>query len=233
MKVDELKVYRGLIDNRTLMTLYSLFNKGIISEIIGIIKEGKESGIFLGKDKNGDKIAIKVYRTVASDFKKMWKYLIADNRFSKIRKDKTSIIYSWCLREFRNLSICFNNGVSCPKPIYAKNNVLLMSFIGDDNPAGRMIDTLVGKKEYDFIIKQIAKIAKSGIVHGDLSPYNILMHKKPVIIDFSHGTSIKSIFADEMLKKDIQNINSYFNKLGTSTVDTDRVYEKIITKVKK
>ncbi len=231
MEKDKLKIYRGIIDNRTLMTLYSFLNKGKIDQVIGIVKEGKESGVFLAKDKEGKQIAIKIYRTLASDFKTMWKYLIGDNRFNKIRKDRTSVIYSWCLREFKNLKICYDAGVSCPNPIDAKNNVLIMEFIGNEQSAPRLIDVSGKKKDYDFILKQIEKMFRVGIINGDLSPYNILVYKKPVIIDFSHGVSVKSSSAPLMLKKDIKNINAYFSKLGIKTKDDEKFYKKLVKEI--
>ncbi|MEM0473300.1 MAG: serine protein kinase RIO [Candidatus Aenigmatarchaeota archaeon] len=228
MDADSLKIYRGIIDNRTLMTLYSFINKGLIDQVIGIVKEGKESGVFLAKDKKQNSIAIKIYRTLASDFKTMWRYLIGDKRFSSIRKNRASVIFSWCSREYKNLKTCYEAGVSCPSPIYAKNNVLLMSFVGDEHPAPRLIDVSAKKKDYEFILKQIELMFKAGIVHGDLSAYNILLYKKPVIIDFSHGISVKSLSAPDMLKKDIQNINSYFSKLGIKTKDERKIYERLV-----
>jgi RIO kinase 1 len=225
----ELKIERGVFDNSTLMTIYDLLNKGYIKEVVGIVKEGKESAIFLCK--GNENIAMKVYRTHAIDFKTMWQYLIGDPRFTKIKKSRIAIAYQWCLREYKNLLIASQAGVSCPKPIVAKNNVLLMEFIGDEEPAPRLIDVKAKRKDYLFILENIEKLLKAGIVHGDLSAYNILYHEKPVLIDFSQATTLKNKLALDMLKRDVENINSYFAKIGIKTINREKLLEKFLRQI--
>ncbi|MEM5777104.1 MAG: serine protein kinase RIO [Candidatus Aenigmatarchaeota archaeon] len=222
----EFKIERGVFDNITLMTLYELINKGYFNEVVGIVKEGKESAIFLGKGEKS--VAIKIYRTHAIDFKTMWQYLIGDPRFTKIRKNRYHITYQWCLREYKNLVIASEAGVSCPKPIIAKKNVLVMQFIGNEIPAPRLIDVKASKKDYLFILEQIEKLFKADLVHGDLSAYNILYYQKPVLIDFSQATTLKNNIALELLKRDIENINSYFEKIGVKVKDSGKLYERYL-----
>ena len=55
----------------------------------------------------------------------------------------------------------------------------------------------------------------AGMVHGDLSPYNILNYnEKPVLIDFSQSTVVKTPNSQELLERDIKNILQFFRKLG-------------------
>jgi RIO kinase 1 len=225
----EFKIERGVFDNPTLMTIYDLLNKGYMKEVVGIVKEGKESAIFLCRGERD--VAMKVYRTHAIDFKTMWQYLIGDPRFTKIKKSRIAIAYQWCLREYKNLLIASQAGVSCPKPIVAKNNVLLMEFIGDEEPAPRLIDVKAKRKDYLFILENIQKLLKAGLVHGDLSAYNILYHEKPVLIDFSQATTLKNKLALDMLKRDVENINSYFAKIGIKTIDSEKLLEKFLRQI--
>ena len=227
----EFKIERGVFDNLTLMTIYELMNKGYIKEVVGIVKEGKESAVFLCRGQGN--MAMKVYRTFAIDFKTMWQYLIGDPRFANIKKSRIAIAYQWCLREYKNLLIASEAGVSCPKPIIAKNNVLLMEFIGNDEPAPRLIDVKAKKKDYLFILENIEKLLKAGLVHGDLSAYNILYHKKPVFIDFSQATTLRNKLAFDMLRRDVENINSYFNKIGIKTVDSEKLFERFVKMVER
>ena len=223
----EFKIERGVFDTQTLKILYDFLNKGVLKEVTSILKEGKESGVFLGKDGNEKNVAIKIYRTEASDFKSMWKYMIGDKRFSRLKKDKRFVINQWCLREFKNLKIAYDAGVSCPKPICAKGNVLLMEFIGENQPAPRLIDIKAKREHYDLILNDLRKLTKAGLVHGDLSAYNILLWHQPIIIDFSHGITVDSELAPKMLKRDIENINSYFSKLKIPIKDSDKIYEEL------
>lgn len=211
----EFKIFRSVFDRRTLLTLYQFLNKDVFKEVIGIVKEGKESVILVAKTKEGKYLAVKVYRTLACDFKTMWRYLVGDIRFLNVKKDRYFVVSLWCQREFKNLRLAYENGISCPKPIAFKGNVLVMEFIGEgDVPAPRLIDVKLNdyKKVYDIILDQIMKLAKTGIVHGDLSAYNILLLEKPYIIDLSHGTPVESQIAQELLERDIKNVNKFFEK---------------------
>jgi len=58
------------------------------------------------------------------------------------------------------------------------------------------------------------KILKSGLVHADLSAFNILnLNDKPVIIDFSQSITKESPHAKEYLERDLKNVNQHFRKL--------------------
>jgi len=224
----DLKIVRGVFDERTLLVLYRLLNKDKISAE-SLIKQGKESVILSGKTKEGNLVAIKVYCVEACDFKTMWKYLIGDPRFKNIRKNRRAIVKVWCQREFKNLSMAYENGVYCPKPIDFMENVLIIDFIGDENElAPRLIDIIPEDPEelYKIILENLKKLVNAGLVHGDLSAYNILFWDKPYFIDLSHGAMIKNPLALELLRKDIKNVDAYFSKLGIKT-DTEKTYKEL------
>ena len=71
---------------------------------------------------------------------------------------------------------------------------------------------------------------KAGLVHADLSEYNILNHKEnPVFIDFSQGTIIENTSAEELLIRDVKNIVHFAKKLNID-LDTKEVVKKIKAK---
>jgi len=227
----EFKIVHGVFDEHTLLVLYKLLNETKITAE-SLIKEGKESVILSGLTPEKNWVAIKVYRTEACEFKKIWKYLIGDPRFKGIKKRKRAIVNLWCKREFKNLKIAFKAGVNCPEPITFNENVLIMSFIGEEKygtPALRLIDLTLENPlpVYRRIIRDLKKLIKSGIVHGDLSAYNILLWDEPYFIDFSHGTTIDNQMALELLKRDIKNINSYFSKLNLHLKHPEKIYEEL------
>jgi len=225
----EFKIFHGVFDERTLLTLYKLLNKTKITAE-SLIKEGKESVILSGLTPEKKWVAIKVYRTEACEFKKIWRYLVGDPRFKSLKKRKRSIVNLWCKREFKNLKIAFKAGVNCPKPIVFRENILIMELIGEGgSPAPRLIDVILedALPVYKDIIKDLKKLIKSGIIHGDLSAYNILLWNKPYFIDFSHGTTIDNQIALELLKRDVKNINTYFSKLNLHLKRPEKIYEEL------
>jgi RIO kinase 1 len=226
----ELKIARGVFDRRTLLVLYELLNKNILKEVIGIIKEGKESVILSGITPENKYAAIKVYRIEACNFKTIWKYLIGDPRFKNIKKDRRFIVKLWCQREFKNLKIAYEGNVRCPKPLAFKENILVMEFIGEDGlPAPRLIDTVIENpgNVYKDVLEEIEKLIKCGLVHGDLSAYNILFLQKPYLIDLSHGTTVDNVTAPGLLERDIKNVNSFFSKFKIDIKDSGMIYEEL------
>ena len=225
----ELKTVRGVFDERTLLVLYRLLNKKKIT-VESLVKEGKESVILSGLTKDKEWVAIKVYRTGACDFKTMWKYLVGDPRFRRITKKRRTIVNLWCQREFKNLKITHKANVNSPKPLFFNENILIMSFIGDGGiVAPRLIDIIPDNPKvlYNLTLKNLKNFVKAGLVHGDLSSYNILLWDEPYFIDLSHSTTVKNQIATELLKRDIKNINSYFSKLNISVKDSKKLYKDL------
>lgn len=232
--VKEFKIEHGVFDEKTLFAIHRLLTKGMIKSVESIVKEGKESVILSGKDKDGDWLAIKVYRTKTANFKSMWTYLVEDPRFSGLKKFRRTVVYTWGRREFKNMKIAFENGISCPQPVEINENVLVMTFIGEDGmPAPRLIDVKLEnpKEEYDFILNEIEKLLKAGIIHTDLSAYNILFYDKPYLIDFSQAVPLEHQSAQEFLKRDIKNVNSYFQKNGVEVKDADELFNSLVKMV--
>jgi RIO kinase 1 len=165
----------------------------------------------------------------------MWKYLVEDPRFSGISKMTRRVVSIWCQREFKNMKIAQSAGVNCPKPLAFKDNVLIMSFIGDNGIlAKRLIDVKPDDPNelYKMVLENLRKLVNVGLIHGDLSAYNILLWDEPYFIDFSHGTTIKNQMAIELLKRDIKNINSYFSKLNVAVKDPEDIFNELIKLIK-
>jgi RIO kinase 1 len=227
------KTMEEVFDQPTLMTLYNLLNKGIIDEIHGVFKSGKESRIYLGINDKGKDLAIKIYLTSSAEFRKgMLKYVSGDQRFKNVRRSKRSLIYLWAQREYKNLQRAKNSGVKVPEPYHVEKNVLVMEFIGEDgipapllkektpsNP-DKMYLTLL---EYMKILYQDAQL-----VHGDLSEYNIMNFREdPIIFDLSQAVPLEHPNVELFLKRDVNNINQFFSKLGVKVRDDEEMISLI------
>jgi RIO kinase 1 len=121
-------------------------------------------------------------------------------------------------------------GVAVPKPIAFLGNVVVMEFIGVGGiPAPKLIDREVRKNDYTRIMKAIDIIySKAQLVHSDLSEYNVLKYDdKLEIIDFGSGVSSKHPSAEEYLRRDVSNINRFFERRGISTVTTEQILMRL------
>ena len=227
----EFKIERKVFDDRTLFAIYKLMTKGFIKSVESEMKEGKESLILSAKNKDGNWLALKVYRVEYCDFKSMWKYLVGDSRFLHVKKNRRAIVLNWCKREFKNLRIAFDAGVNCPEPIAFYENVLVMSFIGEGGELSpRLIDVDLENPQdaYDLILEDYEKMLKAGLIHTDLSAFNILIWDKPYFIDFSQAVPVKHQLAKEFLMRDLKNLNNYFNRLRVKIIDKEQLFKKFV-----
>lgn len=229
----ERAVLEEVFDRSTLMTIYHLMNKGIIDEIYGSVKAGKESKLYWGKDKEGNLLAIKIFLTVSAEFKKgMLIYIQGDPRFTRVRRDTRSLIYLWAQKEFKNLHSAFEAEVSVPKPIAVRRNILIMEFIGEDGISAPLLREMPLKdpdKIYQQIVANVKQLyLKAGLVHADLSEYNIMIwNGKPVLFDVSQAVSREHPMANEFLRRDLENINRYFRWLGVTVLSVEKLFKKV------
>ncbi|MAG38921.1 serine/threonine protein kinase [Candidatus Woesearchaeota archaeon] len=208
---DEWKVYKNVFSEFSLRTLFKLSSEGHFEELISPIFIGKEANIFSASSKKGD-IIIKIYRLENCNFNKMYQYISADPRYKKIKRNRRDIIFNWTQREFKNLMIA-RETIRVPTPITFKNNILLMEMIGKPAPMLKDHKPTNPKKFYEKIIDNMKKLRKKGLIHGDLSEFNILNHEdEPIFIDFSQATLSKAPNAEELDIRDLKNINRFFKK---------------------
>jgi RIO kinase 1 len=229
-------VFEEVFDKSTVMTLYNLLNLGVIEKIFGVVKSGKESRIYRGVDAEGNDIALKIYLTVAVEFKKMLPYIQGDPRFTRTKRSKRSLIYAWAQKEFKNLQRAFAAGIAVPKPIHVKKNVLIMEFMGSgntplptikDNPPKNLT---MARKMYSLLLQNVRLLYhKAGLVHGDLSEYNI-MNKAgiPIIFDMSQAVLIDHPNAEEFLLRDLTNLNRFFQRRGIKVKEIKKLYTWVI-----
>lgn len=226
---EKFKTYKGVFDNSTLRTLFKLSGQGHFDELASPISIGKESSVFSAQTRSGDVVAVKIYRLETCDFNRMYDYIKFDPRFTGLLKKRRKVIFTWAQREYRNLLIARNARIAAPAPLVVKNNVLVEEFIGNTNPAPRLVSQPPEKKEdfFNKILKNIKKLYQQNFTHGDLSPFNILNHNhKPIFIDFSQATVRESPIFQELFERDIRVLCNYFIKLGMK-IDIQKIINKV------
>lgn len=236
-KIDQTKkraTVDSVFDERMYLQLIKLLKAGTLNRIEGIISAGKESNVYLAYGQNNEECAIKIYKIDTNTSKWMRSYITGDPRFKKIPNNVSKIIYLWASKEFKNLKRAYKAGLSVPKPIHIKNNILIMEYIGFASiPAPKLKDIKSPKdpikllNEILYFIKALYQKAK--LVHGDLSEFNILYHnQKPIVIDISQAVTTHHPKAEIYLVRDIKNVFNYFEKIGVEVPNPEAFYYEVI-----
>lgn len=218
---ERFKTMGNVFDLHTEAAIFKLMSEGHFDGLIGPLSTGKEANIFTAK-KGNDKVIVKIYRLETCDFNKMFDYIRYDTRYIGLKKRKRTVIFSWCQREFRNLLKAREANVRAPTPLVFRDNILVMEFVGNREAAPKLKDSYPEdpKKFYDTLVKYVRNFYKAGLVHGDLSEFNILNYDdEPVLIDFSQASPLRSSNSGELLDRDIRNINRFFSRLGVKVND--------------
>jgi RIO kinase 1 len=226
---DQFKVEQSVFDDATFAAIYKLVQDGHIEAFGGPISTGKEANVYEALGEEGD-IAVKIYRINASDFQHMREYLDGDPRFEGIGNDKGKIVLAWTRKEFANLERAQKAGVRVPKPIAVERNVLVMELVGlVEDRARRLAEVNVENPEtaYEVVREYMRRLHGAGLVHGDLSEYNLIVHDgELVVIDLGQAVTVHHRNADDFLRRDCRNVAKFFTRQGLET-DAEALYDYV------
>jgi len=227
----------SVLDTRTLRVLDYLMRHGFIDPDLSLstVATGKEANVFYALNRQGDEVAVKIYRTATSEFKRREIYLFGDPRFRTVRKTTHAIVYAWAQKEFKNLQRAFAAGVRVPKPITVRKNVLVVEFIGENRVPARLLREVPLKnpaKTFECILDLVRTLYKGAdLVHADLSEYNVLLWKEELIlIDFAQAVLTAHPMSSMFLQRDLQNISNYFTRLGVPHLAAETLLTELLEK---
>ena len=206
-------------------------------EVIAQIKSGKEAVVYK-VHLNNALVAMKVYKkTEQRTFKNTSSYLIGKSykksserkAVAKGNKFAKKLQYqNWVRREYFMLEKLYALGAKVPKPILNIQNALFMELIGNEDViAPRLCDSDLTKKEAEYAYKKIIETIlicwNFGIVHADLSEYNILWwNNTPYLIDFPQAIDKRNHpNAEDFLERDLTTITNFFRT--SVSIDLDSV----------
>jgi RIO kinase 1 len=228
---EDRQVIESVFDTKTLLMLYQMFNKKILEEINGVISTGKEANVYWAVQPDGTDVAVKIYRIATFNFKRITLYLEGDPRFSRIPRSRSGLITAWASKEFKNLQRALNAGVRVPKPIHVQRNLLVMDFIGEDGlpaPTMHQAQPENPKKARKTILKAVSTLYHDAhLVHADLSEYNVMLWKGPVLIDMSQAVVLDHPHSEMFFERDLRNILSYFERFDLPYLDLDETITAI------
>lgn len=226
---EEWKIYKNVFDSFTERRLFELQSQGYFDELVQPVALGKEANVFLARRGDGF-VVVKIYRLENCNFNKMYSYIRSDPRFVGLENQKRKVVFSWVQREYRNLLVA-RSRVRVPSPIVFRDNILVMELIGDSDFIAPMLKDSFPVDAFGFfekVIDGVLGLLEAGLVHGDLSDFNILnFDEGPVFIDISQGTILKDRDAESLLLRDLGNIFRVFRSLKLDeSLYTKKVLDK-------
>jgi len=214
---DRAKIYDEVFDQRTLMVIYKLINKGALTTVDYPVSTGKEGNVFHATA-DGAPVALKIYRVGNSTFRSLSDYILGDPRFKGLTGNHRKIICAWASKEYKNLERMHASGTRVPRPIAVEENILVMGYLGDETMPAPMIKGIKFEDPepvLDDVIDNMKCIQKAELVHGDLSEYNILFWDgSTYVIDVGQAVTTDHRNADEWFERDTVNMARFFKHLG-------------------
>jgi RIO kinase 1 len=222
--------------------LQPLIDDGVIDEVLRSLKSGKEATVYTVRTGTQIRCA-KVYRDMGQrSFQRRAQYqegrkvrgsrqaraMAKSTRYG--RKEAES---AWKNTEVDALYKLVEAGVRVPKPFGYFNDTLVMELVTDaaGDPAPRLgemdLTPEVAREYHTFLIRQVVRMLSIGLIHGDLSEFNVLVAADgPVIIDLPQAVNAagnNGAFA--MLERDVNNLRGTLGRFAPELLETEYARE--------
>ncbi|CFQ59138.1 RIO1 family protein kinase [Yersinia frederiksenii] len=206
-----------------------LVDDGLVDEVIRRLKSGKEADVYVVRCGQDIRCA-KVYKEAENrNFKQAVQYqegrkvrnsrdaraMAKGSKFGRKQQEET-----WQTAEVDALYLLASAGVRVPQPYACLDGVLLMELVTDEDglAAPRLSDVPFSKEQalidHAIMIRYVVRMLCAGLVHGDLSEFNVLIDKDgPVIIDLPQAVNAAANnHAKAMLERDVANMTHYYGQ---------------------
>lgn len=211
---------------RTPAALQSLVDEGIVDEVVRPLMSGKEAQVYLVRCGAALRVA-KVYKEAQHrSFKQRAEYTegrnVRNSRDQRAMTKRTSHGRAQDEAAWRNAEVDMiyrlrAAGVRVPEPHNFVDGVLIMELVTDSagQPAPRLGDLKLDREEagpiFDHLVAEVIRMLAAGVVHGDLSDFNVLMAADgPVIIDFPQAVNASgNQNARKLLLRDVDNLHNF------------------------
>ena len=223
---------------KTPKRLQSLLEEGLIDSVVRQLMSGKEATVYVVRCA-GETLCAKIYKDATQrSFRQAVDY--TENRKVKnsrqaramakgTRFGRESQEAAWRSAEVDALYRLAAAGVRVPAPRNFYEGVLLMELVTDEHgdAAPRLNDVIFTPEDavvyHDALIGEVVRMLCAGIVHGDLSEFNILLAADgPVIIDLPQAVDAAgNNHANRMLLRDVENLRDFFGRFEPSLLVTD------------
>jgi RIO kinase 1 len=218
--------------------LQPLVDDGVIDSVVRQLMSGKEAMVYVVRCGAESRCA-KVYKEADKrSFRQAVDY--TENRKTKNSRQARAIAKgtrfgreaqenAWQSAEVGALFRLAEAGVRVPRPYNFHAGVLLMELVTDDegNAAPRLNDVKltpeIAIELHRRLIREVVRMLSAGVVHGDLSEFNILLGTDgPVIIDLPQAVDAAgNNHAPRMLVRDVDNLRRFFGRFAPELLATD------------
>lgn len=229
-----------VLDPRTRLILFKMIGRGSIQEVNGCVSTGKEANVYHALTPDNKHLALKIYKTSILVFKDRDRYVTGEHRFRHgYSRNPRKMVRLWAEKEMRNLKRLVAAGIYCPDPVEVKENVLVMTFLGDKEgwASPRLKDAEIPSSDYPSLYQELVlnmrrMYHQCKLVHADLSEYNIIYHDSHLyIIDVSQSVEHDHPSAYDFLRKDIKNVEEYFGRFGVTGLGIRRCFDFVTREV--
>ena len=226
---------------RTPNQLLPLLHANLIDEVVGQLQSGKEAEVFVVLSE-GEYRCAKVYKEANNrTFKQKTQYTegrkVRGSRQARAmeknsrygRQERES---EWQNKEVEALGLLSAAGVLVPKTHAYYEGVLLLEMVvaEDGSPAPRLNDVVITREQaldyHQTLIRQVVKMLCAGLIHGDLSEFNILQsHTGLVIIDFPQVVQATANNAFSILERDLKQVTAFCGRFAPEVMTTEYARE--------
>jgi RIO kinase 1 len=222
--------------------LEPLVEAGLVDAVMRQLMSGKEAMIYVVRC-GGDVRCAKVYKEAnLRSFRQSVDYTegrkVKNSRRARAmekgsRYGRKAKEEAWQSTEVDALYRLAAAGVRVPRPYNFIDGVLLMELVtdGEGHPAPRLNDVVLTEEQargaHGTLIREVVRMLCAGIVHGDLSEYNVLLGSEgPVIIDLPQAVDAAgNAHASTMLGRDVGNLTRYFGRFAPELLATEYAKE--------
>jgi RIO kinase 1 len=223
-----------------------LRSEALITDVLRPLKSGKEASVYLCRGAPGAPVplvAVKDYHArERRNFKndRMYKEgrVINKRRIRVAMEKKTRFGRQvedgmWISREWEVLEQLYRADCAVPQPLSLAGRAIAMAFVGDESNAAPQLRHVTPSWEearewYEMLLDNVELFLANNLVHGDLSPYNVLVWEGDVtIIDLPQAVDARTNpNARDLLHRDVGNISAFFDQFGVRA-DPDAVAERL------
>lgn len=208
----------------------SLHRRNIVAVLGGQIGVGKEGEVYLGLTPAGEKVIVKFHREGRTSFQRIRRLRSAAMNID--RKQWLRIAKLLGEREFKVMVALEREGARVPRPISWNRNAVVQEYIpGIELYRVRTLDKETAETVLRDVLETVEIAYKRvGVVHGDLSEYNVLVGEdgRGYVIDWPQYVYKDEPEAPALLRRDITYITSFFKRRFGITVDPEEILEALV-----